>query len=137
MSLCMCVGATFVVLTDCESCTSWISTNPGCMETGEYELTNAWDVLRCTPSRGDRIRRAAVDFEVGFGCGGISLFVDLFFFEERIRPAASIMPPCPIYLFLSKEAVFAFRATKLLHNRARPRERSDRDRFFPIGKKAS
>ena len=88
--LSMCVCATFVVLTDFESCTSWNHTNPGYMETGEYELTNTWDVLRCTPSRGDRGRRAAVDFLVGFRCGRISLFVDLFFFEERTRPAASM-----------------------------------------------
>ena len=37
----MCV--TFVVFTDCESCTRPISTNPGSMEAGEYELT--WDVF--------------------------------------------------------------------------------------------
>ena len=33
----MCV--TFVVFTDCESCTRSISTNPGSMEAGEYGLT--------------------------------------------------------------------------------------------------
>ena len=35
------VGAcvTFVVFTDCESCTGPISTNPGSMEAGEYGLT--------------------------------------------------------------------------------------------------
>ena len=32
---------------------------------------NAWDVFRRTPSRGGRGRRAAVDFVVCFGCGGI------------------------------------------------------------------
>ena len=30
---------TFVVFTDCESCTRPISTNPGSMEAGEYGLT--------------------------------------------------------------------------------------------------
>ena len=37
----MCVRAceTFVVFTDCESCTRPISTNPGSMEAGEYGLT--------------------------------------------------------------------------------------------------
>ena len=34
--LCLCV--TFVVFTDCESCTRPIFTNPGSMESGEYEL---------------------------------------------------------------------------------------------------
>ena len=37
ISLSVCV--TFVVYTDCESCTSPIPTNPGSMEEGEYGLT--------------------------------------------------------------------------------------------------
>ena len=37
MSVSVCV--TFVVVTDCESCTRPISTNPGSMEAGEYGLT--------------------------------------------------------------------------------------------------
>ena len=37
LSVCVCV--TFVVFTDCESCTRPISTNPGSMEAGEYGLT--------------------------------------------------------------------------------------------------
>ena len=37
MRVCVCV--TFVVLTDCESCTRPISTNPGSMELTEYGLT--------------------------------------------------------------------------------------------------
>ena len=48
------------------------------------------------------------------GCGGISKA------ERAKRP----------------RPFFAFRAKKPLHNEARPRERSDRGRFFPIGKKA-
>ena len=35
----MYVCVTFVVFTDCESCTRPISTNPGSMEAGEYGLT--------------------------------------------------------------------------------------------------
>ena len=40
LSVCVCVRVcvTFVVLTDCESCTRPISTNPGSMEAGEYGL---------------------------------------------------------------------------------------------------
>ena len=34
-----CVNITFVVFADCESCTKPISTKPGSMEAGEYELT--------------------------------------------------------------------------------------------------
>ena len=37
MSVSVCV--TFVVFTDCESCTRPISTNPGSMEAGEYGPT--------------------------------------------------------------------------------------------------
>ena len=33
------VCVTFVVFTECESCTGPISTNPGFMETGEYGIT--------------------------------------------------------------------------------------------------
>ena len=35
----MCVCVTFVVFTDCDSCTRPISTNPGSMEADEYGLT--------------------------------------------------------------------------------------------------
>ena len=40
LSVLLCVCVTFVVFTDCESCTRPISTNnPGSMEAGEYGLT--------------------------------------------------------------------------------------------------
>ena len=39
LSVCVSVCVTFFVFTDCESCTRPISTNPGCMEAGEYGLT--------------------------------------------------------------------------------------------------
>ena len=41
LCLCICqyVCITFVVYTDCESCTKPISTNAGSMEAGEHELT--------------------------------------------------------------------------------------------------
>ena len=38
---------TFVVFTDCESCTRPISTNPGSMEAGEYRLTRGTRFLAC------------------------------------------------------------------------------------------
>ena len=57
----------------------------------------AWDLFRRTPSRGGRGRRAAVDFVLCFGCGGISCFFR-FFLSERTRPAASMWPPSLIYL---------------------------------------
>ena len=39
LCVCQCVYVTFVVFTDCESCTRLISTNPRSMESGEYGLT--------------------------------------------------------------------------------------------------
>ena len=45
MSVSVCV--TFVVFTDCESCTRPISTNPGSMEAGEYGLTRETCFLAC------------------------------------------------------------------------------------------
>ena len=39
LSVSVSVCVTFVVFTDCESCTRSISTNPGSMEAGEYGLT--------------------------------------------------------------------------------------------------
>ena len=45
--MCVRVCVTFVVLTDCESCTSPISTNPGSMELGEYELTRGTCFIAC------------------------------------------------------------------------------------------
>ena len=39
LSVCLSVCVTFVVFTDCESCTRPISTNLGSMEAGQYGLT--------------------------------------------------------------------------------------------------
>ena len=103
--VCLCVSVsvcvTFVVFTDCESCTRPISTNLGSMEAGECGLTRGTCFLAC------RLELDAVagllwiswcvlggaDFSVFF-------FFDFFFFE-RTRPAASMRPPCLIYLYTS------------------------------------
>ena len=69
---------------------------PGIYGTGRV-WTNAWDVFRCTPSRSGRVRRATVDFVVSFGWGGNSCYFVVFFFK-RTRPAASMRPPCLVYL---------------------------------------
>ena len=58
---------------------------------------NAWGVFRRTPYRGGHGCLAAVDFVVCFGRGRISCFFFVFFFK-RTRPAASMRPPCIIYL---------------------------------------
>ena len=82
MSVCVCV--TFVVFTECESCTRPISTNPGSMEAREYGLTRG-TCFRHDPSRVGRGRRAAVDFVVRFGWGGIfcCFFVCVFFLRTH------------------------------------------------------
>ena len=63
-------------------------------------------MFRRAPSRGGRGSRDAVDSMVVFW-GGADFFVLLFFsiyflFFERTRPAASMRPPCLIYLSTSK-----------------------------------
>ena len=71
------VCVSFVVFTDCESCTRPISTNPGSMKAGEYGLTRG----TCFVARRLEVvavAGAAVDFVVCFGCGGISFFFDFF-----------------------------------------------------------
>ena len=85
---------------------------------------NTWDVFHRMPSRVARGGRAVVDFVVVFGWGGFfrDLVFYLFFFFEHTRPAASMRPSCLIYLSISNEA--------------RPRERSDRGRFLPLGQKS-
>ena len=77
-SLSACV--TFVVFTDCESCTYVADFHkPGIFGSGKV-WANAWDRFRRMPSQGGRGRRAAVDFVVCFGCDGISCFCFSFFF---------------------------------------------------------
>ena len=46
ISVCVCV--TFVVFTECESCTRPISTNPGSMEAREYGLTRGTCFVACS-----------------------------------------------------------------------------------------
>ena len=47
VGMCVCVCVTFVVLTDCKSCTTPISTNPGSMESGDYGLTRGTRSIAC------------------------------------------------------------------------------------------
>ena len=47
ISLTVCVCVTFVIFTDCESCTRPISTNSGSMEAGRYGLTLGTCFLAC------------------------------------------------------------------------------------------
>ena len=93
----MCV--TFVVFTDCESCTRPISTNPGSMEAGEYGPT------RGTCFAAHRLELVAVTGRlwISWCVSGGAIFFRFFvrfFSVERTWPAASTRPP---YLSTSKD----------------------------------
>ena len=105
------VCVTVVVFTDCESCTSQISTYPGSMEADEYGLTRGTClVVRCL----EVVAVAGLLWNSWCVLGGQDFFgfsfFDSFLFE-RTRHAASMRPPCVIYLSTNNEA--------------RPKERSD------------
>ena len=78
---CLCVCVTFVVFTDCESCTRPISTNPGFYESGRV-WANAWNVFFRAPSRGGRGRWADVGFVVCFQWGRFFLDFQLITFSN-------------------------------------------------------
>ena len=111
----VCVCVTFVVLTDCELYEA-DSTNTGSMEAGEYGLTRgACFVAICV----EVVAVAGLMWVSWYVFGGagffrfcFSIFVFLF---ERTRSAASMRPPCLIYLSTSNE--------------------ENRGRFLPMGKK--
>ena len=66
-------------------------------------------MLRRAPSRG-RGRRAAVDIVACFGWDGFfRVFLFIYFFIERTRPAASMRPPCLIYLYTSNSIFISVR----------------------------
>ena len=70
LSTCRWACVTFVVVTDCQSCTTPTSTNPH-----QWRLrAECSGVFRRTPSRGGHGRRAAVHFVVCVGCSGIACF---------------------------------------------------------------
>ena len=87
LSVCVCV--TFVVFTDCKSCTMPISTNPGSMEAGEYGLTRG---TFCVAIRLDLITVAGLLLISWCVLGGAGCFSHFFFFFERTRPAARMRP---------------------------------------------
>ena len=103
----MCVCVTFVAFTDCESYTRPMSSNP--VSGSGRVWSNACDVFRRAPSRGGHGRRAAVDFVVRFGLGGLfSLRMRLFFVFRAKKP-----------VYNDNEAVFCLQAKKPLHTGVR------------------
>ena len=95
----MCV--TFVVFTDCGSCTRPISTNLRSMEAGEYGLTRR----TCFVARCLEVVAVAgllwISRCVLSAAGFFRVLIFDFFFFERARPAASMRTPCLIYLSTS------------------------------------
>ena len=120
-SVCPSACLTFVVFTDYESCTRPISTNSGSMEAGEYGLTRG----TCFIARRLEVVAVAELLWISWCVVG-RIFSCVFFrfvsFFKRTRPAASMRPPCLIYLSIISEA--------------RPRERSDRGRLLHLGEKS-
>ena len=83
------------------SCTRPISANPGSMEAGEDGLTRRTCFLTC---RFELDAVAGLLWILWCVLGGAIFSVFFFrfcFFFERTRPAASMRPPCPIYLSTS------------------------------------
>ena len=90
------------------------------MEAGEYGLTRVTCFLAC------RLELEAVAGLLWISwcvLGGADFFSGFyfpnFFFFERTRPAASMRPPCLIYLSTSNEAVFSLQAKQPLHTGVR------------------
>ena len=79
-SVCLSVCATFVVFTDCESCTRPICTNPGSMEACEHGLTRG----TCFVARRLEVVAVAgllwISWCLRFGSGGILCFFFSFLF---------------------------------------------------------
>ena len=102
----MCVCITFVVFTDCESCRRPISTHPGSMEAGEYGLARG----TCFIARRLEVVAVAGLLWISWcvlGTAGFHFFSRFFCLFERTRPAASMRPPCLIYLFTSILSIHA------------------------------
>ena len=107
--------------TDCESCTRSISTNPGSMEAGEYGLTRG----TCFVAPCVEVVAVAGLLWISWcvwGAAGFSRVLFSFnfpFFFDRTRPAASMRPPCLIYLSTSNEAFFCLYAKNPLQTGVR------------------
>ena len=91
--VCVYVCVTFVLFTDCDSCTRPISTNPVSMEAGEYGLTRG----TCFFARRLEVVAVAGLLRLSWCVlGGVDFFAffsRLFFLFERARPTASMSPP--------------------------------------------
>ena len=96
--LCVCVCETFIVFTDCESCTRPISTNQGSMEAGEYGPTRG----TCFVAR--RLERVAVAGLLWIswcvsGAAGFRVFSPVFFLRTHTACCnyEASLPHIPLY----------------------------------------
>ena len=96
----MCVCVTFVVFTDCESCTRPISTNPGSTEAGKYGLTRGI----CFVAYRFEVAVVAGLLWISWGVLGAAVFFRVFFppvFFLRTHTAcckyAAELPHLPLY----------------------------------------
>ena len=120
LSVCVFVCVTFVVFTDCESCTRSISTNPGSMEGGEHGLTRRTRfVAHCL----EVVAVAGLMWVSWCVFGGADFFVFFFLFFVRTHTACCKYEAASCLIYLSTS------------NEARPKERSHRGPFLLLGQK--
>ena len=98
----MCVCVTFVVFTDCESCTRPISTNLGSMETGEYGQPRG----TCFVARRQEVVAVAGLLWIlwcAFGAATVLCFllISIFLQTQPTQRDANMRSPCLIYLSTS------------------------------------
>ena len=104
-------------MTDGESCTRPISTNPGSMEAGEYGLTRG----TCFVAHRLEVVTVAgllwISWRVLGGANFPCVFLSIFVFLRTQKLAASMRTPCLIYLSTSNEKrprpFFAFKQNSL------------------------
>ena len=96
VSVSVCV--TFVVLTDCESCTGPISTNPGYIEEGEYGLTRG----TCSIARSLELVAVARLLWVSWCVlGGAGFVYHVFLLQTHTAYCTYAAASCLIYLSTS------------------------------------
>ena len=93
---------------------------PGVCGSGRV-WANSWDVFRRMPSRSGRGRRAAVDFVVDFGCGGISFFFSFFIRIFNAHGLLQVWGRFALFtsLLVMRQAFFSYRAKTPLHTGVR------------------
>ena len=100
LSCVLSVCVTFVVFTDCESCTRPISTNPTSMESGEYEITLGTCFLACRLELDAVTGLLWISWCVLRGADSFSVFFSRFFFL-RTHTACSKYEAASCLIYLS------------------------------------